>query len=222
MAKRTIIFGSYDTAATGQWLLTGWEFSPAEYKSEFVPVPGRDGDLDLSTSLTDGVPKYGNRVLTATFESSEGTRLEREARINTMINWLDGWKMNITLPDDDAHYITGRVHVAREYNDMAHCAVRVEAVCEPWRYNVNETIHVLTAAETTQTAMLSNAGRRTVVPLLSITGEGASIELSFGGANWALSAGMYQLPDMVLNQGGAPLTYKGTGTLTVSYREAVL
>lgn len=221
MAKRKIIFGTYDTALTGLWTLTGWEFSPAEYQTNLVEVPGRKkGPIDLSTTLTDGEPIYGSRTLTVTLESSEGSRLERAARINTMVNWLDGWRMDIVLPDDDAHYITGRVHVAKEYNDPAHCAVTVTAICEPWRYNNNETVRTLTATETAQVARLSNGGRLTVVPLL-VVADG-TVSLKFGSASWALSPGSYQLPDLVVAPGGADITYSGTGTLKFTYREALL
>lgn len=222
MEKRKIIYGSYDTAINGLWTLTGWELSPAEYKSNFVEVPGRDGDLDLSTALTDGAPRYGNRTLVATLESSEGSRLDRESRINIMTNWLDGWRMNITLPDDSQHYLTGRVSIAKEYNDPAHAAVTVTAVCDPWRYNIHETVLTLTAGTEEQVAALVNDGRKTVVPLLEISGEAASVRLVFGSASWVLGAGTYQLPDLILPQGGAQLTYSGTGTLTFTYREAVL
>lgn len=222
MEKRKIVFGSYDTALQGPWTLTEWELDPVSIRANYVEVPGRDGDLDLSTALTDGVPRYGNRNLTVSLECSEGTRLERETMINTMVNWLDGWRLNIILPDDPDHYLTGRVHVAREYNDPAHAAVTVTAVCDPWRYNARETVVKLTASETEQEALLTNDGRRTVVPLLLIEGEGASVSLKFGTASWVLSAGSYQLPDLVLNQGGDVIKYSGSGSLTFTYQEAVL
>lgn len=222
MDKRRIIFGTYDTAVEGPWTLTSWSLSEPTYKSNFVAVPGRDGDLDLSTALTDGEPRYSNRTLTATFECSEGTRLDREDIINTMVNWLDGWRMDIILPDDDEHYITGRVRVKREYNDPAHAAVTVTAACDPWRYSDMESIVKLTAAETAQTAALNNAGRKTVVPLLVIAGEGAAVTLVYGVSSWTLSAGTYQLPDLVLPSGGASLVYSGTGTISLKYREASL
>lgn len=219
---RKIVFGSYDTILNGPWTLASWSLSAAEYRTQFVEVPGRDGDLDLSTALTDGAPRYGSRTLTVTLERSDGTRLDRETAINTMINWLDGWRMDIRLPDDETHYITGRVHVVKEYNDPAHAAVTVTAVCDPWRYANYETVLSLTAAEEEQTAMLTNNGRRTVVPVLQITGEGASVLLKFGAASWALGAGTYQLPDLVVNQGGASVLYSGTGELSFTYREALL
>ena len=221
MAKRKIVFGTYDTDLHGLWTLTGWEFSPAEQVTNFVEVPGRKkGPLDLSTALTDGEPVYGSRTLTVTLESSEGTRLEREARINTMANWLDGWRLDITLPDDDAHYITGRIHIAKEYNDPAHCAVTVTAICEPWRYNSAETVATFTATEETQTGTLENSGRLSVVPLLVVSG--GDVLLTYGEYSWALGEGSYALPDLRLQQGTLSFTYSGTATITFTYREAVL
>ena len=222
MEHRKIVFGTYDTELNGPWTLAAWKFSPAVHRQQHVTVPGRDGDLDLSTVLTDGSPRYGSRTLTATLERSDGTRLEREAAIDTMINWLDGWRLNITLPDDSGHYITGRVHVAKDYNDPAHAAVTVTAVCDPWRYNNYETVISLTAEATAQEAKLTNSGRRTVVPVIRVAGEAAAISLVYGTYTWALSAGTYQLPDLTVPQGGALITYSGTGTLAFTYREAVL
>lgn len=222
MEKRKIIFGTYDTAVNGRWTLAEWNLSAAMYRQNMVAVPGRDGDLDVSTVLTDGVPRYENRTLTARLECSEGTRLDRETTINTMVNWLDGWRLDIILPDDPWHYVTGRMHVERLYNDNAHAAVEVTAVCDPWRYNQHETVVELTATESAQIARLGNEGRRSVVPVLVISGENAEVNLTHEAASWVLGAGTYQLPDLVLNQGGAELTYSGTGVLTFTYREAVL
>lgn len=222
MVKRGTIIGTYDTAAQG-WTMTSWELSPPEYESNLVEVPGRiDGPLDLTAALTSGEPRYKARTLTATFERSDGTRLEREAAINTMVNWLDGWRQDIVPPDDAEHYITGRVSVQREYNDPAHAAVTVTAVCDPWKYSKMETVANLTATADAQTATFVNNGRRTVVPVLVVTGT-SSLSLQFGTATWALGAGTYQLPDVLLTQGSHELTYSGEGmTLKATYREAVL
>lgn len=219
---RSIKFGEYDTAANGLWTLASWTLSEPEYQSNLVSVPGRDGPLDLSTALTGGEPRYNGRTLTATLESSEGTRAARETRIGTMINALDGYRMNIYLPDDSTHYLTGRVRVVRQYNDLAHAAVQVTAVCDPWLYSTTERTIALTAGETEQTATLPNAGRRTVVPLVTITGDDASVLLAIGSNSWSLGAGAYQLPALRVPAGGASLTYSGSGSVSIKYREAVL
>lgn len=222
MTHRKIIFGSYDTELNGPWTLSGFTLTAAHAREQYTEVPGRDGDLDLSTALTDGVPKYGSRTLTVTLERSDGTRLEREAAIDTMVNWLDGWRMDIRLPDDDLHYMTGRVHVEKNYNDPAHAMVTVTAVCDPWKYNNFDTVLTLTATAETTEVRLPNAGRRTALPTITITGEGANVLLVYGAYSWALGAGVYQLPDLTVPQGGATIAYSGTGTLRINYREAVL
>ena len=217
---REILLGSYYTHATGLWTLTGWELSAAAYKQNLVEVPGRSEPLDLSTALTDGEPTYSSRTLTASFESSEGDRLAREARISQMVNALDGYRMNIELPDDTEHYITGRVGVKRLYNDEAHASVQVTAVCDPWKYAKTETVVSLQATTEAQQAVLVNQGRRGVVPLLEVSdGE---VLLAYGALSWALGAGTYALPDIYLKYGEHPLTYSGTGKLVFTYREAIL
>lgn len=222
MVKRGVTIGTYDTAAQG-WTLTGWSFGPPQFVSNLVDIPGRiDGPLDLTAAVTGGEPRYQARPFTATLERSDGDRLSREAAINTMVNWLDGWRQDIVLPDDAAHYITGRVSVARVYNDPAHASVTVTATCDPWRYSDEETVVNLAATADAQTATLVNSGRRTAVPVLVVTGSG-SLNLRFGTASWSLSAGTYQLPDILLTQGSHEIEYSGDGmALTATYREAVL
>lgn len=221
MTKRTFIFGNYNTAAHG-WTLTGWNLSDAQQKTNRVDKPGGDGSWDLSTVTTDGIPRYSDRDLTVFLECSEGTRLHREDLIREMANKLDGLRWDIELPDDEFHHMSGRVHVAREYNDLAHCAVTVTAVCDPWKYSNSDTVIRLTATAAEQTAELVNNGRRAVVPVLTVAGEGANIRVVYGSSSLALGAGVHQWADLLLTPGSHRVTYSGTGTLAFSYREAVL
>lgn len=220
MKKRAITIGDYNTALTGLWTLTAWELSEAELVEDYVEVPGHSGLLDFSTVLTDGEPCYGNRSLTVTLESSEGTRLEREARINEMVNRLDGLRHEIVLPDDPQHYLTGRVRVKKLYNDTAHASVQVTATCEPWRYNRSETVLAVSATQTEQVTTLINPGRLPVVPTIQVTGS--SVSLRLGNASQAFSAGTYIWPELYLRRGSTALRYQGSGTAIITYREAVL
>lgn len=219
MEKRKIILGTYDTAANG-WTLTGWVLSPAEHKTQYIDKPNGDGSWDLSTALSDGILRFKDRQLSATLECSEGTRRTREDAIRYLINTLDGMKEAIRLPDDDHHHVIGRLHIVREYNDLAHAAVTVTAVCEPWKYADAETFITVTATDTKQHLTLSNAGRRAVVPEISVTG--GSVLLEYGEATIQADAGTYQWPSLLLTPGSHALTYSGKGTITIKYREAVL
>ena len=220
MQKRKIIIGGYDTAEHG-WTLSALELSAPEMKTTYIDKPSGDGAWDLSTTLTDGLPRYKNRTLTATLELSDGTRQEREAKIRSMINELAGFVWDVKLPDDAAHHLTGRVHVARGYNDLAHAAVTVTAVCEPWKYADEATILTLTLRANTNAVILENAGRRAVVPTIEVA-EGSSLLLEYRGQSIAMSPGVYQWPVLLLTPGTHSVAYSGEGTATITYREAVL
>lgn len=224
MEKRKIIIGDYNTADDG-WTLAAWQLDPAVQKTKFEQKPLGDGSWDLSTALTDGVPRYNDRELTVTLELSEGTRLEREEIIRRMVNQLDGLRWDIYLPDDDTHYITGRVHVAREYNDLAHAAVTVTAVCDPWKYAKTPVMVGRTVSGSRQTVTLSNRGKRAVVPTIEISNLlGSSVLLEYGTSSVSLGNGGYTWPALLLTPGDHELTYSSTGTafLVITYREAVL
>ena len=221
MEKRRLIFGTYDTAAKG-WTLASWRLAAAVQKTTYVDKPSGDGTWDLSTALTDGLARYNDRTLTATFECSEGDRMTREALIREMVNQLDGFRLDIELPDDPEHYVNGRLHVKKDYNDLAHGAVTVTATCEPWKYAKAEKVITLDAVTAEQDATLTNAGRRATVPVLTVEGSGASVRLVYGTASKSMSVGTYQWPTLLLTPGDHKVTFSGKGRLVVRYREAVL
>lgn len=228
MQKRTARLGDYDTASHG-WTLTGCTLSDPEQKTQYVEKSGGDGSWDLSTVLTDGIPRYKNRNLTITLECSEGNRAYRQALIQEMVNTLDGLEWRIVLPDRPDYYLVGRLHVAVNYSDLAHAAVTVTAVVEPWFYRETETIVELTAPITSSTEAatftLWNQGRKVVVPVLDVVG---TAHLTFAGVRIDLTtANNIKWPALQLAPGANELIYTGsygsTGeSLTITYREAVL
>ena len=218
MIKRTIKFGDYDTAAHG-WTLTGWQLSPAEQKTNYIEKVGGDGSWDLSTAMTDGIPRYKDRTLTVTLELSEGDRLSRERVVKEFINTLHGRRVDIHLPDDPYDHLNGGLSVRREYNDLAHAAVTITAVCDPWKYLNHEVTATVSATSAGTEAEILNEGLRVLVPVLTVTG---SVTIIFGTASKAFSAGTHQWGDLLLAPGINELTVKGSGSVTFKYREAVL
>lgn len=219
MTKRTILFGSYDTAGHG-WTLTSWKLSDPEQKTKYVDKTGGDGAWDWSTVMTDGLPRYKDRSLTATLECSEGDRAYREGLISVLVNQLDGLEWEITLPDHTAYYLVGRLHVAVNYSDLAHASVTITGTCRPWFYEKKQTVVTLPPVTTEHTYNLTNSGRLALVPTLNLS-EG-TFRLRYSGASVELSAGTYEWPVLLLTPGKHTIAYQGTGTLTITYREAVL
>lgn len=225
MTKRTVKIGSYDTAVRG-WTLTGIKLSSPEQKTNYVEKSGGDGSWDLSTVMTDGIPRYKNRSLTLTLECSQGSRDDRETLINEMVNQLDGFDWPIVLPDRPEHYLHGRVHITVNQN-LAYAAVTITAEVEPWFYANRETVVMLNAPITSSTDaatfQLWNHGRRVVSPLITVDGVA---HLSFNGSHTNLTTGTFEWSALQLSPGMNELIYTGsmaaTDTLTLTYREAVL
>ena len=225
-SKRKLILDGYDTAADGKWTMTACKLTKAQQVQSFIDVPGRYAPLDASTALTDGEPYYGSAGLDASFECSEGDLAARQRRIDDMVNFLDGRSVKIVHPDHPDRFLIGRVQVIPSFNNLAHCGVSVNAVCEPWLYSAELTVVSVVAADEPQVAQLHNAGRMAVVPIITVDGN---VSLISGANSWNLSSGVYALPEIYVTPGTAykqpgihEVTYSGAGTITFSYREAVL
>lgn len=221
MEKRKLLLNNYNTATDGLWTLSSCILTKGEQVQTFIEVPGRYAPLDLTDYTTDGQPYYGNASLDAILESSEGDRAARQGRIDELVNNFDGKSITIVHPDHPNHYLIGRVQIRPQYNDMAHAAVQISAVCDPWLYKTNETIYTLTASNTEKTVTLTNSGRLAVVPSVTLTGSNKFM-LAFDNHMWNLSSGDHILPDLYLTPGSHDLTYTGSGTIKIAYREAVL
>ena len=220
MVKRTIQLGSYDTATHG-WTLASCMLSPAEQKTNYIDKPGGDGSHDLSTAMTDGIPRYYDRTLTVTLECSDGDRQSRQTKMSHIVNRLDGQRADIILPDHPDHYLTGRLHVAPNYNDLAHASVTITATCMPWLYDIENTVVELIASSTEQTVIFEITGRRAVVPTITVASS-SQVRLIYGASSMVFSSGTYQWPELLLTPGEHDVKYIGSGKVTVTYREAVL
>ena len=219
LTKRKFVFGDYDTATSGLWTLTGWSLSEATPRMTFVDIPGRlDGPLDFTEAGTGDI-QYSSRDLIATFESSEGTRAEREERIQRMVNLLHGRRTKIWTPDDAEHFLSGRLKIQKNYNDLVHASITVSATCEPWKFDNEETIVSAELTEEPQEVTLE-CSRRAVFPELNVSGE---LTLVDRDSTYKLTAGTYILGWLHLRAGEIRvLQVSGAGSVSFSYRKAVL
>lgn len=218
---------TYDTASYG-WTLTGWTLTDPEQKTQYVEKVGGDGSWDLSTSTTDGIPRYKDRTLTATLECSEGTREDRTRLISNMVNLLDGFRWEIVLPDHPDHFLVGRVRVQVNQNSLAYAAVTLTATCEPWLYYEHEvrgTPAIKSATEWSFVRVYNN-GRRVLAPTLIVEGtiRAAYYTNPTTGQAFAytLTTGTHKPLGILLHPGLNFMAFQGTGSVTVVYREAVL
>lgn len=215
---RGVYFGDYHTNNDWGLILNSKKLDPPTPKIVKVAVDGRDGDLDLSEALT-GEIRYENRSANFTFLVTEGSQADREYMINSIVNAIHGKTHKIILPDDLEHYLLGRCSVSEVYNDRGYGSFSVFADCEPYRYSIYETKRIIELTDIAVDVALVNTGRKTVTPTLVVTD---TVNITFGSTSLEISAGTYQLPALKLTSGVNTISVYGSGTLSLSYREAVL
>ena len=135
--ERFFILDKFNTWYDWRLILTAKNITPPEPKTNYIEIDGMSGTLDLSESLT-GEVTYKDRTLTASFWTDEGNFDERAKLLLKITSELHGRKIKIVEPDDPDHYFYGRVKVKSTSNNLAYSTIDIEAVCDPWRYAINE------------------------------------------------------------------------------------
>ena len=182
-------------------------------KTNYVSIEGRDGDLDLTTSLTGDV-KYENIPYSLEFYLAD-KRADWEETLLKISTYLHGKKMKLSFSEDPDWYYEARFTLNDLESDKNIGLVSIECVLEPYRLKKTETIKSITGVGT---LTLSNT-RKWVMPKITST---ASMQFTFEGKSFVVN-GTLQSPDIILKEGNNTIEVtSGTGTLTATYREGKL
>lgn len=182
-------------------------------KTNYVSIEGRDGDLDLTTSLTGDV-KYENISYSLEFYLKD-KRADWETILLKLSTYLHGKKMNLSFSEDPDYYYVGRYTLNQVESDRNIGSITIDCVLEPYRYKKIETVKTITG---TGTLILSNT-RKWVMPKITST---ESMQFIFEDKTFTVN-GTLQSPDIILKEGDNIIEVtSGAGTFTVTYREAKL
>lgn len=216
--KRFILFDSFNTAYDWGLLLTAKVVSDPTPKTNYQTLDGVSGSLDLTEALTGDVA-YNDRTLTASFSLSDGTVAEREEVLRQITATLHGKRVRIVEPDDEEHYLLGRVTITGKTNTLAYATLDIDVTCDPWRYAVNESERFVSVQGDRTDVVIHNAGVKPVTPVITVTGE---VIITDNGASTELNAGVYKIADIRLKRGANVIGVSGAGTVTFTYREATI
>lgn len=217
--ERYFILDKFNTWYDWRLVLTGKDVTPPEPKTNYIEIDGMDGTLDLSESLT-GEITYKDRIVSASFWTSEGSFTERTSLLRKIVSTLHGKKIKIIEPDDPDHYFYGRVKVKSLNNILPYATFTIEATCEPWRYAVDDTVRTIEVnSQIVTNAVINNNGVKTLSPVITVTG---SVDITYNGVKTPLTAGTYKISDIRLRQGVNVIGVSGNGSATFTYKEADL
>lgn len=116
------------------WLLNKPDIQPPQVKSVLLDIPGADGVLDLTESLTGDV-QYGTRKIGIELHLVDATN--RWTGIYSKIsNYLHGRQMKIIFDEDRGYYWDGRLYVKSWKSSRLHGVIAVEAEVDPYKYEI--------------------------------------------------------------------------------------
>ena len=217
--ERFFILDKFNTWYDWRLILTEKDVTPPEPKTYIIELDGMSGSLDLSESLT-GEITYTDRTVSATFWTDFGSRKDREKLLRDIRIALHGKKIKIIEPDDPEHYFYGRVAITSERNILPYAEFAIEAVCDPWRYAIDESVRrVEVNSQSVTEVVINNNGAKTLNPTIAVNG---SVTIIYDGARVTVNTGNYKFSDIRLKQGANIIGVSGKGSATFTYREADL
>lgn len=106
--------------------------APPDFKSETVSIPGKNGDLDLSTSLTK-IPTFGNRKGSFKFIIHPDSPYTWVETYQKVLNCLHGQTKLVSLEDDPAYWYEGRLSVSKFESLEKYSTITIEHDLQPYK-----------------------------------------------------------------------------------------
>ena len=208
-----VMFGSRHSFYDMDLLLKRYpKISPPLPRIKKVEVPGMDGELDISKALT-GHLQFNRRTIEMEF-TIMGPREEWPETHSEIMDALHGEEMEIVLDDDPEYCYTGTLSVSGFDPQKVTSGVTITADVEPYKTRREATRLTFTASGSLTETIIGK--RKPVCPLITAS---AAMQMTFGGVTYALAKGENLFPDVVIRNGENTFTFKGTGSVTLEYRE---
>lgn len=190
------------------------EIKSPEPQSYLVEIPGRNGMLNLTNSLTGNVC-YGNRTLTCKYFGT-GTREEMFELRNKMMKY-HGEVIKVIDDDTPDYYYEGECKVEIEPKSN-YVNITLEVNADPFMYCINETVLHIEADSEDKLIGIDNCGVP-VTPTITVFNQ---VNIRKGDVVCELLSGKHILDEMELEKGVNEYHISGNGMVTISYREARL
>lgn len=207
--------------------------SPPEVKTDYIDIPGGDGSLDFTESLSGDV-KYKTRLLECTFVTLK-TRKKWTDLYSEIMDCLHGQKMKIILDEDPGFYYIGRVSVNEWKSSEKYSTIVVDAEVDPYKYErfssleewewdsfnfENGIIRDYKDLEVNGSLSITIEGRRKrIIPEITVSSsDGSGMQVEFEGNTYALEDGTTRILNISIKEGANTLNFTGNGTVSIDYR----
>lgn len=204
--------------------------NPPEVVTEYVQIPGADGELDYTEALA-GRPVLRNRKGSWEFIVMNGYQ-EWYQLYNSLLSYLHGKEFTIILDDEPDYEYTGRLSINEWRSEEHNSKVTIDYVISPykkfssgntsdWRWDdltFNSSSYIIYYGmfdvNGERQRDIYNPGRTFVEMSLTSTSE---MEIFFYGKRYYVPAGITEHTRIFLGPGDNFAVFKGTGRVTITY-----
>ena len=216
-------------------------FNPPKTKILKIDIPGSDGIIDMTESLT-GEVHYNNREGTLEFQV-ENKQSWYEV-YSDILDYLHGQYIKAILDDDLGYYYVGRFYVNEWKSEKNHSSIVFDYDLNPYKYQIISSLDdwIWDTFNFETGDILPNMNnmiidgfrnitfrntKKSIIPtftVISTNGEGmtASVSNNKGIVNLTLPDGVTKNPTFILCEGSNTISIRGNGTVTVDFRRARL
>lgn len=232
-----ITFGEKHSFQDWGLKLKGVSIGIPKAKTEYVSVPGMNGDLDLTEAQNGGV-KYEMRELKFTFGVRNCSYEKWSTLVSQVASDIQGAEKRIILDTDKDYYYVGRCQVDTTKSNDVTAEIVVTCTCEPYKISVfssdepwkwdtfnfiNGVIRdtsdiTIDAASTWQKIVLVGWVYNETLRIVS----NADMKIKYRNSYYSIYAGENIMYDMVLYNGTNELYFQGTGKVTLIHRGGML
>lgn len=212
-------------------------FLPPDLKTNYVEVPGTDGVMDLSTSLT-GEMHYKRREGSITFYVANGYR-DWSDRYSEIMNYLHGQNMTAILEDDPGFYYEGMFSVNKWASEKARSEIVISYSVSPYKIDMlsssedwlwdpfnfeDGVIRDYSNVRVNGSLDITMYGsRRSSIPIFIASLDDLSKTMSLTWSelpnkNFVLQNGSNKFPDIKVKDGTSTFTITGNGVISIDYR----
>lgn len=248
---QSITFGDKNT--WDDWKIIPTErpvFAPPKPKTTYIDIPGGNGSLDLSESLT-GYPVYENRTGSFKFRVMNDY-VEWYQRYSEIMNYIHGQTVKAILADEPDWFYTGRFTVDSWASGDTWSLITISYNVNPYKWALQTSIEDWewdpfnfesgiitdttfgnisinsTSAWVTKTFSSEFFGTVPISPTFIVSGS-SNLNVQFTNTyleidkTVVLSDGNNQVPDFIFyGLSSYTLKFKGVGTISIEFRKGEL
>lgn len=188
--------------------------TPVQQVNE-TTVPGLDGVLDFTDSVFGG-PSYDYRTIKIEFGGLELPELWDQT-ISTFRNLFEGHDVKLVFATDPEWYYSGRCRIdAFQHTRSLGTFSFVIEHAYPYK---QKDITLTTTATSAGKTLTANVTRQTVVPEVTCS---STITINDGNQTYEFRSGTSKNLGFRLAPGTHTLTVKGSGAVTITYKDGSL